>query len=524
MLEELSLLLDAVRGNASRADYTAAVMEENCLGKRTTANRKQHLNRALRPQSPSDSVSDTERPLGRSAGITETTRRHPRRRATLRSFYPLEANRGTAHPLGAGLNDGVRLNIRPFMAEDLPQGKKGAGVLRSKPSIHWKKDPGKEPMRDKEQFPWFWSNGSSTEERVNNVHWTKAERHAARDRAEDDYVALVKMLRSEGVADPNEYSHLAQDRQRLQSELANLNSIREEQSRLIEESQQYLRKVLECRRAVSERRDAFLAQALSGNRFVRIRNRRYGENPRIIEYSFREALGDFDHFERDILNMETGNPKGIVARLIENLPEDPTKRYREIENRIDHLKQRLAAACEGKGDFGGRLNNYLQRNFERAPEFLDKLLTWFPDDSLIVEYSRRGDGADFQPIAQASAGQRSAAMLAFLLAHGEEPLVLDQPEDDLDNYLIYDLVVRQIRENKLRRQIIVVTHNPNIVVNGDADMLHALDFRAGQCRVIQSGSLQEESIREEVCRIMEGGREAFERRYRRLRSESRHVR
>ena len=48
------------------------------------------------------------------------------------------------------------------------------------------------------------------------------------------------------------------------------------------------------------------------------------------------------------------------------------------------------------------------------------------------------------------AGQRSAAMLAFLLAHGEEPLVLDQPEDDLDNHLIYDLVVRQIRENKLQ--------------------------------------------------------------------------
>ena len=342
--------------------------------------------------------------------------------------------------------------------------------------------------------------------------------------AEDDYAAFVERLRSEGVADPNEYSHLAQDRQRLQSELANLNSIREEQSRLIEESQQYLQKVLECRRAVSERREAFLSQALSENRFVRIRNRRYGDNPQIIELSFREALGDFDHFERDILNMESGRSKGIVAQLIENLPENPTERYQAIENRIDHLKQRIAAACGGKGDFGGPLNNYLQRNFERVPEFLDKLLAWFPADSLIVEYSRRGDGADFQPIAQASAGQRSAAMLAFLLAHGEEPLVLDQPEDDLDNYLIYDLVVRQIRANKLRRQIIVVTHNPNIVVNGDADMLHALDFKVGQCRVIQSGSLQEESIREEVCRIMEGGREAFERRYRRLGSESRHVR
>ena len=55
-------------------------------------------------------------------------------------------------------------------------------------------------------------------------------------------------------------------------------------------------------------------------------------------------------------------------------------------------------------------------------------------------------------------------MLAFLLAHGDEPLVLDQPEDDLDNQIIYSLVVTQMREDKLRRQIIVVTHNPNIVV------------------------------------------------------------
>ena len=83
------------------------------------------------------------------------------------------------------INDGVRLNIRPFMAEDLPGGKKGAGVLRAAPNIHWKKDRGKEPMRNKDQFPWFWNNGSFTGDRVNNVHWTKAEKHVARSRAED---------------------------------------------------------------------------------------------------------------------------------------------------------------------------------------------------------------------------------------------------------------------------------------------------------------------------------------------------
>ena len=78
------------------------------------------------------------------------------------------------------INDGVRLNIRPFMAQDLPAGKKGAGVLRAKPNIHWKKDRGKEPTRDQDQFPWFWKNGKFTGERVNDVHLTNAEKRAAR--------------------------------------------------------------------------------------------------------------------------------------------------------------------------------------------------------------------------------------------------------------------------------------------------------------------------------------------------------
>ncbi len=81
------------------------------------------------------------------------------------------------------INDGVRLNIRPFMARDLPGGKKGAGILRAKPNIHWKKDRGKEPMREPAQYPWFWKNRKFTGERVNDVHFTLAEKRAACDRA-----------------------------------------------------------------------------------------------------------------------------------------------------------------------------------------------------------------------------------------------------------------------------------------------------------------------------------------------------
>ena len=78
------------------------------------------------------------------------------------------------------INDGVRLNIRPFMAQDLPGGKKGAGILRAKPNIHWRKDRGKEPTREREQYPWFWTDGKFTGERVNDVHLSIADKRAAR--------------------------------------------------------------------------------------------------------------------------------------------------------------------------------------------------------------------------------------------------------------------------------------------------------------------------------------------------------
>ena len=68
------------------------------------------------------------------------------------------------------INDGVRLNIRPFMADDILGGRRGAGILRSKPKIHWRQDRGREPAREANRFPWFWSNGEFTGDRVNDAH------------------------------------------------------------------------------------------------------------------------------------------------------------------------------------------------------------------------------------------------------------------------------------------------------------------------------------------------------------------
>lgn len=76
------------------------------------------------------------------------------------------------------LNDGVRMNIRPFLAEDIPGGKRGAGILRLKPNIKWGKDRGNEPLRAKKEYPWFWERDTFTGNRVNDIHLTRAQKDA----------------------------------------------------------------------------------------------------------------------------------------------------------------------------------------------------------------------------------------------------------------------------------------------------------------------------------------------------------
>ena len=347
--------------------------------------------------------------------------------------------------------------------------------------------------------------------------------HDELERAKHRYAELVAALKSQEVTDPSEYGKLVQDRQRLEGELARLDSLEKQRGQVVVQAENSLKDLAAARRRLSEKRDSFLRQALADNPYVRIALETYGRDHRAIERSFREVIDvQGDRFGDDILVYEDEQPeKGAIAALIRDLPADIQAARVQVEERIDELKRSIAHSCDGLGklNFGGHFGNYLEREFKRRPEFLDRILVWYPEDSLKVEYSPKGDGAGFKPIKQASAGQRAAAMLAFLLAHGTEPIVLDQPEDDLDNHLIYGLVVQQIRSGKQRRQIITITHNPNIVVNGDAEMIHALDFRNGQCRVVEEGCLQEKAMREEICRVMEGGREAFERRFRRLGKE-----
>jgi ABC-type enterochelin transport system ATPase subunit len=137
--------------------------------------------------------------------------------------------------------------------------------------------------------------------------------------------------------------------------------------------------------------------------------------------------------------------------------------------------------------------------------------TW--DDNLRILLNDR-------PVDKLSPGQRSSAMLPIVALAETVPLVIDQPEDNLDNRMVGSVLTRILAELKEHRQIIVATHNPNIVVGGDAEQVIVLDApEARRAEVVQMGSIDAPKIIESVISIIEGGAEAFltrERRYKPL--------
>jgi ABC-type Mn2+/Zn2+ transport system ATPase subunit len=123
-----------------------------------------------------------------------------------------------------------------------------------------------------------------------------------------------------------------------------------------------------------------------------------------------------------------------------------------------------------------------------------------------------------KPVDELSPGQRSSAMLPLIALAETDPLIIDQPEDNLDNAMVGDTLTRILADLKERRQIIVSTHNPNIVVGGDAEQVVVLDAPGVHtAQVEHTGSIDDAGVIDAVLTIMEGGREAFDARRKRYR-------
>ncbi len=129
-----------------------------------------------------------------------------------------------------------------------------------------------------------------------------------------------------------------------------------------------------------------------------------------------------------------------------------------------------------------------------------------------------GEPAGWQTLEALSTGQKATAVLLLLLLESEAPLVVDQPEDDLDNRFITEGVVPTMKNEKRKRQFVFSTHNANIPVLGDAELIVGLstgiqnEALQGRINERQVGSIDMLPVREMVEEILEGGKTAFEMR------------
>ena len=157
------------------------------------------------------------------------------------------------------------------------------------------------------------------------------------------------------------------------------------------------------------------------------------------------------------------------------------------------------------------LQNYLSENSlyefkKRLNNDLAELLSFEVEHSVVISY--KGHRID-----KLSLGQRASALILFLLTQKDNNiLIIDQPEDDLDNQVIYDEVIKNVLALKGQMQFIFATHNPNIPVLGDSEKILAFNFESNENIEIKQGSIDSPSLQTSIVTIMEAGKEAFEHR------------
>ncbi len=175
----------------------------------------------------------------------------------------------------------------------------------------------------------------------------------------------------------------------------------------------------------------------------------------------------------------------------------------------------LRAVMEDYTDFGGLLRGLIAGKVKAGstPEFFEKtfiqnlveFVTWQVPNHFVIRY--RG-----KELKHHSLGQRASALLLHVLSQRQhDVIIIDQPEDDLDNQTIYDDVIKLLRAMKPNAQFIFATHNANFPVLGDAEQVLACQYQDEKVAV-QSGSIDARSVQNAIIDIMEGGRDAFNRR------------
>jgi len=210
-----------------------------------------------------------------------------------------------------------------------------------------------------------------------------------------------------------------------------------------------------------------------------------------IFVTFKEHKDKFDEFLKAM--MKGQNIVEVNRRKIAKQYNDCIEICQDLENNAGEILNILSG--------GNQLANFKDRFHSNLFEFL----TYRPEDRIIITFKNKD-------LISHSAGQRASAIILFLLTQEENDIIIiDQPEDDLDNQSIYEEVIKILLRLKNKTQFIFATHSPNIVVLGDSEQIFSCNYSEDKI-YIEEGGIDSIEMQKTIISVMEGGQDAFNKR------------
>jgi DNA repair exonuclease SbcCD ATPase subunit len=295
-------------------------------------------------------------------------------------------------------------------------------------------------------------------------------------------------------------SEQARVRASLEQQVARLESLEQQRAELNGELQSLLdrRKALKTehilrRDQISTMRDEIASelQHEAGER-VRIRVMRNADH-----LAYQQMLVD------GLKGARVRNQNELLATLMQLRPEQLAQLIQT--NDVDSFEELT--------HFGAERSRKILDSFRESVDPLALEVTGIEDRIGIELNVATAARPHFKDASDLSRGQKCTALLPILLARRDNPLIIDQPEDNLDNHFIFETVVNAVQRLKKRRQMIFITHNANIPVLAEAELVLVMNSDGRVGAIEKSGTVDE--CREQIIDLLEGGREAFELRSKR---------
>ena len=318
-----------------------------------------------------------------------------------------------------------------------------------------------------------------------------------------------KVLEASGIPfDAVQISKLTRDHLYYEKKVKDIEQKEKLLKQQVSERLELLRKRKELKSRIFQERNAFAAkmnQNLKGTVsefFVSIKYREGLLNPNFQEYIKQTMEYKTSQVPKSKIIADNFSPFEFINSV-------KNKDYKKIESLTDENGNKVFVKSDIEKIFStlGSNNNLLSIEsiqYEDKPEII------------VTKIIKKEDGTSrtlIRDFSKLSLGQQQSILLAILLhSKSNVPLIIDQPEDNLDSEFIFKTIVKGLRNIKEFRQVIIVTHNPNITVLGDAEMIIPLKSTSDKTFIIHSGSIDNNETRKVACDILEGGERAFLRR------------